>query len=92
PRDRLYPGAVAARALSPAGQAGNYPVVLVDGVVGGIWHSRRSGRRLIVTVEPLREFSARQRRQLDDEVAFVAAIMEATPALTIGSVTVGPHA
>ena len=92
PRDRLYPGAVAARALSPAGQAGNYPVVLVDGVVGGIWHSRRSGRRLTVTVEPLREFSARQRRQLDDEVAFVAAIMEATPALTIGSVTVGPHA
>jgi hypothetical protein len=92
PRDRLYPGAVAARALSPSGQAGNYPVVLVDGVVGGIWHSRRSGRRLTVTVEPLREFSARQRRQLDDEVAFVAAIMEATPALTIGSVTVGPHA
>ena len=92
PRDRLYPGAVAARALSPAGQAGNYPVVLVDGVVGGIWHSRRSGRRLNVTVEPLRELSARQRRQLDDEVAFVATIMEATPALTIGSVTVGPHA
>ena len=92
PRDRLYPGAVAARALSPAGQAGNYPVVLVDGVVGGIWHSRRSGRRLTVTVEPQRELSARQRRQLDDEVAFVAAIMEATPALTIGSVTVGPHA
>jgi hypothetical protein len=92
PRDRLYPGAVAARALSPAGQAGNYPVVLVDGVVGGIWHSRRSGRRLTVTVEPLRELSARQRRQLDEEVAFVAAIMEATPALTIGSVTVGPHA
>jgi Winged helix DNA-binding domain len=92
PRDRLYPGAVAARALSPAGQAGNYPVVLIDGVVGGIWHSRRSGRRLTVTVEPLRSLTARQRRQLDDEVALVATVMEATPVLTIGSVTVGPHA
>ena len=31
PRKRLYPGAAAARALTPAGQAGNYPVLLVDG-------------------------------------------------------------
>ena len=35
PRERLYPGAAAIRALTPAGQAGNYPVLLVDGVVGG---------------------------------------------------------
>ena len=43
PRERLYPGAAAARALTPSGQAGNYPVLLVDGVVGGVWHQRRSG-------------------------------------------------
>jgi hypothetical protein len=30
PRDRLYPGPAATRALTPAGQAGNYPVLLVD--------------------------------------------------------------
>jgi hypothetical protein len=54
PRERLYPGAAAARALTPAGQAGNYPVLLVDGVVGGVWHQRRSGRKLAITVEPLR--------------------------------------
>ncbi len=53
PRERLYPGAAAARALTPAGQAGNYPVLLVDGVVGGVWHQRRSGRKLAITVEPL---------------------------------------
>jgi hypothetical protein len=35
PRERLYPGPAATRALTPAGQAGNYPVLLVDGVVGG---------------------------------------------------------
>jgi hypothetical protein len=92
PRDRLYPGAAATRALTPAGQAGNYPVLLVDGVVGGVWHQRRSGRKLSITVEPLRELTATHRRQLDDEVELVGAVMEAKPTLTVGSVTVGPHA
>ena len=92
PRERLYPGAAAARALTPSGQAGNYPVLLVDGVVGGVWHQRRSGRKLTITVEPLRELTARQRRELDDEAALVGAVMEATPTLTVGPVTVGPHA
>jgi len=92
PRERLYPGAAAARALTPSGQAGNYPVLLVDGVVGGVWHQRRSGRKLTITVEPLRELTARQRCELDDEAALVGAVMEATPTLTVGPVTVGPHA
>lgn len=92
PRERLYPGAAAARALTPAGQAGNYPVLLVDGVVGGVWHQRRSGRKLAITVEPLRELTARQRRQLDHEVELVGALLDAKPTLTVGTVTVGPHA
>ena len=92
PRERLYPGPAAARALTPSGQAGNYPVLLVDGVVGGVWHQRRSGRRLAIRVEPLRELTARQRRELDDEAALVGAVMEAAPTLTVGDVTVGPHA
>jgi hypothetical protein len=92
PRDRLYPGAAAARALTPAGQAGNYPVVLVDGIVGGVWHQRRSGRKLGITVEPLRRLTANQRRELEREIELVGAAMEATPTLTIGTVTVGAHA
>jgi hypothetical protein len=92
PRGRLYPGAAAARALTPAGQAGNYPVLLVDGVVGGVWHQRRSGRKLAITVEPLRELTVRQRHQLDHEVELVSGVMEAKPTLTVGTVTVGPHA
>jgi hypothetical protein len=92
PRERLYPGAAAARGLTPAGQAGNYPVLLVNGVVGGLWHQRRSGRKLAITVEPLRELTGTQRRQLEDEVELVGAVMEATPTLTVGAVTVGPHA
>jgi hypothetical protein len=92
PRERLYPGAAAARALTPAGQAGNYPVLLVDGVVGGVWHQRRSGRKLAITVEPLRELTPAQRRQLGDEVDLVGAVMEATATLTVGTVTAGAHA
>jgi hypothetical protein len=92
PRERLYPGAAATRALTPSGQAGNYPVLLVDGVAGGVWHQRRSGRKLAITVEPLRELTARQRRELADEAGLVGAVMEATPTLTVGTVTAGPHA
>jgi Winged helix DNA-binding domain len=92
PRPLLYPGAAATRALTPAGQAGNYPVLLVDGVVGGVWHQRRSGRKLTITVEPLRELTSPQRRQLDDEASLVAAVMEAAATLTVGTVTAGPHA
>ena len=92
PRERLYPGAAAARALTPSGQAGNYPVLLVDGVVGGVWHQRRSGHRLAITVEPLHQLTAQQRRELDDEAALTGAVMEATPTLAVGPLTVGPHA
>ena len=90
PRERLFPGAAATRALA-GGQAGNYPVLLIDGVVGGVWHQRRVGQKVAITVEPLRELTATERRQLDDEVDLVGAVMEATPTLTIGIVTVGPH-
>ena len=92
PRERLYPGAAATRALTPSGQAGNYPVLLVDGVAGGVWHQRRSGHKLAITVEPLRELTAAQRRQLDDEAGLVGRVMEATATLTVGTVTAGPHA
>ena len=61
-------------------------------MAGGVWHQRRSGSKLAITVEPLRELTASQRRQLDDEADLVGAVMEATPTLTVGTVTVGAHA
>ena len=39
--------------LAASGQAGNYRSCPVDGVVGGVWHQRRTGRSIDVTVEPL---------------------------------------
>ncbi|MET8880487.1 winged helix DNA-binding domain-containing protein [Streptomyces rubiginosohelvolus] len=91
PRKRLFPGAAWERALD-GGQAGNFPVLLVDGVVAGVWHQRRSGRRIAVTVEPLKPLSGARLRDLEEQVERVAAIMEGTAELTVGQVTVGPHA
>lgn len=86
PRDLLFPGEAAERALN-RGQAGNYPVVLLDGEVAGVWHQKKSGRFLDLTVELLRPVPS-----LDAEADRLAAFQGLTPRLTIGPVSVGPHA
>jgi hypothetical protein len=91
PRELLFPGQAADRALG-GGQAGNFPVLLVDGTVAGIWHQRRSGRNLDVTVEPLEPLSASRRQQLDDQVRRLGEFLDRRPRLTIGAVTTGGHA
>lgn len=91
PRELLFPGAAYERALA-GGQAGNHPVLLVDGVVSGVWHQRRSGRRTTVTVDPLVRLTAAQERELARQAERVGEILEATPELVVGKVTSGPHA
>ncbi|MFK4223741.1 winged helix DNA-binding domain-containing protein [Streptomyces sp. NPDC019890] len=93
PRELLFPGAAYERALA-GGQAGNYPVVLVDGTVAGVWHQRRSGRRIAVTVEPIGAgpASAAARGELTQQVRRVGEVLEGRAELTVGRVTVGPHA
>ncbi|MGW0500250.1 winged helix DNA-binding domain-containing protein [Streptomyces sp. NPDC003007] len=91
PRERLFPGTAYQRALS-GGQSGNYPVLLVDGVVAGVWHQRRRGRRTTVTVEPLVRLTARQKRELGEQAERVGEVLEAAAELVVGEVTVGPHA
>ncbi len=91
PRETLFPGAAYRRALA-GGQAGNYPVLLVDGVVAGIWHQRRRGRRTTVTVEPLGRLTARQERELGERAERVGEVLEARAELVIGEVASGPHA
>ncbi|MFI5678761.1 winged helix DNA-binding domain-containing protein [Streptomyces cellulosae] len=91
PRELLFPGDAYRRALA-GGQAGNYPVLLVDGVVTGVWHQRRQGRRTTVTVEPLGRLTARQERELGEQAQRVGDVLEARAELVIGTVTAGPHA
>ncbi len=90
PRSLLFPGA-AARAM-PKGSAGNLPVLLVDGLVGGIWHAKRSGRRVVITVESLTRFTKQRSRELDEQVQRVGELLGAAPELVLGPVPVGPHA
>lgn len=91
PREKLFPGRAAERALA-GGQAGNFPVVLIDGTVAGVWHQRRSGKKIEVTVEPLDPLTLEHRRELDEQVERVGEILEGEPQLTIGAVSVGAHA
>jgi hypothetical protein len=92
PRSRLFPGRAATRALAPSGQAGNFPVLLIDGMVAGVWHQRHSGRQIDVTVEPLTRLTAGQRRALEQQVDRIGEIFGGKPRLTVGTVTAGAHA
>ena len=92
PRELLFPGKAAERALSPSGQAGNYPTLLIDGEVAGVWHAKRSGSTLTITVEPVGLLTKKQRTLLEDEADRIGTISEAKPSLTIGPVSVGGHA
>ncbi|MER5420073.1 winged helix DNA-binding domain-containing protein [Streptosporangium roseum] len=91
PRELLFPGLAAERALA-GGQAGNFPVLLVDGTAAGVWHLRRSGRRLDITVEPFAPLTAARLHELDEQVERVGEFLEGVPRLTVGTVTVGAHA
>ncbi len=92
PRASLFPGDAYRRALA-GGQAGNYPVVLVGGVVAGVWHQRRRGRRTTVTVELIgRRLTGRQERELGEQAERVGEVLEAEAEVVVGEVTVGPHA
>ncbi|MFC9746134.1 winged helix DNA-binding domain-containing protein [Streptomyces niveus] len=92
PRTRLFAGAAYERALA-GGQAGNFPVLLIDGVVAGVWHQRRSGKWLDVTVEPLPGMlTAARRAELEEQVERTGEILQGTPRLTVGPVSVGAHA
>lgn len=92
PRELLFPGRAAQRALTPSGQAGNFPVLLIDGTVAGVWHQRRSGRWLDITVEPFDQLTAAQCRDLDGQVERISAFFDGKARLTIGPVTAGAHA
>lgn len=91
PRELLFPGKAFDRATA-RGQAGNYPLLLVDGIVAGVWHQKKSGRTLHVTVEALTPLNRRRRKLLDAEVERLGEILGGAPSLTLGDVTVGAHA
>ncbi|MEV8594606.1 winged helix DNA-binding domain-containing protein [Streptomyces sp. NPDC052012] len=90
PRELVYPGVAAERALS-RGQAGTVQVLAVDGVVAGVWHQKRSGRKVALTVEAFGKLSRAQLAQVEEQAARVGEILEAVPVLTMGPVDTGRH-
>lgn len=90
PRELVFPGRATERGLT-GGQAGTVAVMLLDGVVSGIWHQKRSGRRTHITVESFVKLRAAHRRELDARVERVGVVLEAKPELTIGEVKARAH-
>lgn len=91
PREDMFPGRAAERALA-RGQAGNFPVLVVDGVVTGVWHLRRAGRRVHITVETWGRLGASRMRGLERQAERIGEIVDGEAVLTQGQVSVGPHA
>jgi DNA glycosylase AlkZ-like len=87
PREQLV-GPWAKRA---AGGTGNVPVLLVDGVVGGIWKRQERRGRLEITVEPFVTLAAEHLEQLEAAVARIGAFDELPCDFALGTVDVRPH-
>jgi hypothetical protein len=90
PRDRLVPSDWAKRVLTHGG-IGNVPVVVVDGIVAGLWQQRRSGQRLEIRVEAFQPLSHHQHQELVTAVARVGEVLEAESVLSLDIVDARPH-
>ena len=90
PRERLVPAAWARRVLT-RGSIGNLPLLVIDGVVAGVWQQRRKGRRLDVQVEAFQPLRADQQRELEAAAARIGEIVEAESALSLGAIDARPH-
>lgn len=91
PRPSLFRGVAAERALNRTGQAGTKPVVLIDGLVGGLWHQRRSGRSIVITVEAFGKLTPGQQTELAGEAARLGEFFGCACTMTLGPVTARSH-
>jgi hypothetical protein len=91
PRSLLFPGVASTRALA-RGQAGNYPVIVIDGVVRGLWHQRRSGKKVEITAELFQPAGAPQLEELDRQAERIGNFLQSEVRLTLGTVDAGGHA
>lgn len=87
-RERIVPEAARKRLFAYKngryeGAAGR-PLLLIDGVVAGMWERRVRGKRIEIRVEAFGTLTAEQRERLEAEAARVGEFMEARAALTLG--------
>ena len=89
PRERVVPQPARARAATHGrgkfeGATG-LPVLLIDGVVAGLWKRRPRGKRLAVRVEPFAPLTPAQEEQLAAEAARLAAFLDTPVDLALGA-------
>ncbi|HEX8220470.1 MAG TPA: winged helix DNA-binding domain-containing protein [Chloroflexia bacterium] len=88
PRDRVVPEAarkrIAAHGRGRFEGAVGLPVLLVDGVVAGMWERHTRGKRTELKVESFVQLTPSQREQLDAEAARVGRFFGAEVSLTLG--------
>jgi winged helix DNA-binding protein len=91
PRERLVPPEWRARGLAQ-GSIGHLPLVIIGGVVAGVWSLRRKGERAEIRVETSHALNARQRHDLEMAATRIGEITQAEATLTLGPVDARPHA
>jgi hypothetical protein len=90
PRERLVAADWAGRALT-RGAIGNRPLLVLDGVVAGLWQQRRVERHFEIRVEAFQPLDAEQRKGLAAAAARLGEIEEAESTVSLGTVDAGPH-
>ncbi|HEY1391209.1 MAG TPA: winged helix DNA-binding domain-containing protein [Ktedonobacterales bacterium] len=88
PRERIVPEEARPR-VNTYGRgrfesATGLPVLLIDGVVAGIWERRKQGKATELRVEAFVELTSRQHEQLAAETARIGAFLGMNMALSLG--------
>ena len=95
PRDALVPPSVqeigASRGLKRFHFHSPIPILLIDGVVAGIWRRRKERSRVALTVEPFGRITKWLRGSIDAEVERISRILETQIDLSIGPMEVRPY-
>lgn len=81
----------AQHAKRAAGGTGQFPVLLVDGQVAGVWERRAQGRRIAIRVDSFVPLNKRQLRELQGEARRIGHVLQCQPELELGPVKVRPH-
>jgi hypothetical protein len=89
PREQLIPET--APAALRGGTAAPFAVVLVDGVVGGLWDRRKRGGQLEVRVHTFVALDSAQEREVERQVQRVGEIQQTRAALSFGHIEARGH-
>jgi hypothetical protein len=90
PREQLLPQDWRARG-GPAGTAANLSVLVLDGVVAGLWQRERRRQVVHVRLHPFVPLSARRRRLAARRAHELGAVLEREVIFEVGPVEPRPH-